>query len=87
MHLTRFFYKGVRNRYLPPFARKGFTFRYLTDIGTSIDSLRLRVLLAKHLSVSARTIHAYVIGEHGDNQVLVAIFFCSSDKYYIDSAI
>lgn len=38
--------------------------------GTILDSARFRSLLGAHLGVSPRSIHAYVLGEHGDSQVL-----------------
>ena len=38
--------------------------------GTILDTARFRALLARHLGVSARSIHAYVLGEHGDSEVL-----------------
>jgi L-lactate dehydrogenase len=39
--------------------------------GTILDSARFRSLLGVHLGVSPRSIHAYVLGEHGDSQVAV----------------
>jgi L-lactate dehydrogenase len=38
--------------------------------GTILDTARFRSLLGGHLRVSPRSIHAYVLGEHGDSQVL-----------------
>lgn len=38
--------------------------------GTTLDTARFRTLLARHLGVDAHHIHAYVIGEHGDSEVL-----------------
>jgi L-lactate dehydrogenase len=38
--------------------------------GTTLDTARFRVLLAGYLGVDARHIHAYVVGEHGDSEVL-----------------
>jgi L-lactate dehydrogenase len=38
--------------------------------GTILDTARFRSLLAKHLSVSPQSVHAYVLGEHGDSEVL-----------------
>lgn len=38
--------------------------------GTILDSARFRTLLAQHLRVSSRSTHAYVLGEHGDSEVL-----------------
>ena len=36
--------------------------------GTVLDTARLKYLLSEHLSVDSRSIHAYVIGEHGDSK-------------------
>jgi len=38
--------------------------------GTILDTARFRSLLAGHLDVAARSVHAYVLGEHGDSEVL-----------------
>lgn len=38
--------------------------------GTILDTARFRALLAKHLGVSSHSVHAYVLGEHGDSEVL-----------------
>lgn len=38
--------------------------------GTMLDTARFRALLARSLGVDARHIHAYVLGEHGDSEVL-----------------
>jgi len=37
--------------------------------GTVLDSARFRHLLGEHCQVSPRSVHAYVIGEHGDSEV------------------
>lgn len=39
--------------------------------GTLIDSQRLRATLAKLLNVDARSVHADIVGEHGDSSVVV----------------
>lgn len=39
--------------------------------GTILDTARFRALLGEHLKVSPQSVHAYVIGEHGDSEVLV----------------
>jgi L-lactate dehydrogenase len=39
--------------------------------GTMLDTARFRALLGEHLGVSTTSIHAYVLGEHGDSEVLV----------------
>lgn len=38
--------------------------------GTILDTARFRTLLAAHLGVSSHSVHAYVLGEHGDSEVL-----------------
>ncbi|MCC6130140.1 MAG: L-lactate dehydrogenase [Acidobacteria bacterium] len=38
--------------------------------GTTLDTARFRALLSLELGVDARHIHAYVLGEHGDTEVL-----------------
>jgi L-lactate dehydrogenase len=38
--------------------------------GTTLDSARFRALLGRRLGVDAHHIHAYVLGEHGDSEVL-----------------
>jgi L-lactate dehydrogenase len=39
--------------------------------GTILDTARFRALLGEYLGVSPGSIHAYVLGEHGDSEVLV----------------
>ena len=38
--------------------------------GTTLDTARFRALLAEHLEVDSQHIHGYVVGEHGDSEVL-----------------
>ena len=38
--------------------------------GTTLDTARFRALLGRHLGVDAQHIHVYVVGEHGDSEVL-----------------
>lgn len=38
--------------------------------GTTLDTARFRTLLSGRLDVDAQHVHAYVIGEHGDSEVL-----------------
>jgi L-lactate dehydrogenase len=38
--------------------------------GTILDTARFRALLGAHLQVSPKSVHAYVLGEHGDSEVL-----------------
>ena len=39
--------------------------------GTILDTARLRSLLGDHLGIAPTSIHAYVLGEHGDSEVPV----------------
>lgn len=39
--------------------------------GTILDTARFRSLLARHMEISPQSIPAFVIGEHGDSEVLV----------------
>lgn len=39
--------------------------------GTVLDSSRFRHSLSEHCGVAPRNIHAYVVGEHGDSEVLL----------------
>ena len=39
--------------------------------GTVLDTSRFRYLLSQRFGVDARSIHAYIIGEHGDSEVPV----------------
>jgi L-lactate dehydrogenase len=38
--------------------------------GTTLDTARFRALLGRHFGVDAHHVHAYVLGEHGDSEVL-----------------
>jgi len=38
--------------------------------GTILDTARYRALLAEFLGISAKSVHAWVLGEHGDSEVL-----------------
>jgi len=38
--------------------------------GTTLDTARFRSLLGNHLGVDSQHVHAYVVGEHGDSEVL-----------------
>ena len=37
--------------------------------GTMLDSSRFRALLGRHYGVDPRSVHAYILGEHGDTEV------------------
>jgi L-lactate dehydrogenase len=38
--------------------------------GTTLDTARFRALLGNHLDVDPQHVHGYVVGEHGDSEVL-----------------
>jgi L-lactate dehydrogenase len=38
--------------------------------GTTLDTARFRTLLGRHFDVDPQHVHAYVLGEHGDSEVL-----------------
>lgn len=38
--------------------------------GTTLDTARFRHAVARHLGVDAQHVHGYVVGEHGDSEVL-----------------
>ena len=38
--------------------------------GTILDTARFRWLVGRHLGIAAGSVHAYVLGEHGDSEVL-----------------
>ena len=46
----------------------GFPVKRVIGSGTVLDTARLKYLLSEHLSVDSRSIHAYIIGEHGDSE-------------------
>lgn len=49
----------------------GFPKERVFGSGTVLDSSRFRTLLGYHLGVSPKSIHGYVLGEHGDSEVLI----------------
>jgi L-lactate dehydrogenase len=48
----------------------GVPSRRVIGSGTTLDTARLRALIGRQLSVDSQHIHAYVLGEHGDSEVL-----------------
>lgn len=44
--------------------------RCVIGSGTILDTARFRTLLAEHLNIAPHSVHAYVLGEHGDSEVL-----------------
>jgi L-lactate dehydrogenase len=51
-------------------AHSGYAPGRVIGSGTTLDTARFRGLLAAHCGVDSRHVHAYVIGEHGDSEVL-----------------
>src|SRR3989339_979615 len=43
--------------------------RQIMGSGTILDSARFRFLLSQKLQVSPKSIHAYIVGEHGDSEL------------------
>ena len=37
--------------------------------GTTLDTARFKYLLGQHLEVDSRSVHAFIIGEHGDSEI------------------
>ncbi len=50
-------------------AESGLPVGRVTGSGTVLDSARLRAMLGAELGIEARSVHAYIIGEHGDSEV------------------
>lgn len=47
----------------------GFTENRVIGSGTVLDTARLKYVLGEYLSVDNRSIHAFIIGEHGDSEI------------------
>jgi len=43
--------------------------RRIVGTGTLLDTARFRALLGRHYGVDPRSVHAYILGEHGDSEV------------------
>jgi len=52
-------------------ARTGLPRERVIGSGTTLDTGRFRALLAEHFAVDARSVHAFIVGEHGDSEVPV----------------
>ena len=48
----------------------GFPENRVFGSGTVLDTARLKYLLGEHLGVDSRSVHAYIIGEHGDSEIV-----------------
>jgi L-lactate dehydrogenase len=49
----------------------GFPHQRVLGSGTVLDTARLRSLVGQRLEVDPRSVHAYVVGEHGDSEVVL----------------
>lgn len=49
----------------------GLTPERVVGSGTILDTARFRALLGENLGIAPQSVHAYVLGEHGDSEVLV----------------
>lgn len=47
----------------------GISYQQMFGSGTWLDSSRLRSKLATFTGVSAKNVHAYIVGEHGDSEI------------------
>lgn len=47
----------------------GFPKDRVIGSGTVLDTSRLKYLLGEHLGVDSRSVHAFIIGEHGDSEI------------------
>ncbi|MCZ7542339.1 MAG: L-lactate dehydrogenase [Anaerolineae bacterium] len=64
--------------------------------GTTLDTARFRALLGLHMGVDPKHIHGYVVGEHGDSEVLTWSLvtvgavpledFCTQEELCVDEA-
>lgn len=47
----------------------GFSENKVLGSGTVLDTARLKYKLGEHLQVDSRSVHAFIIGEHGDSEI------------------
>lgn len=47
----------------------GFPVSRVISSGTVLDTARLRMILGEKLGIEARSVHAYIIGEHGQSEI------------------
>lgn len=66
----------------------GFPSERVIGSGTVLDTSRLRYLLGEHFQIDDRNIHTYIMGEHGDSEIvawnLTSIAGMPIDKYCQD---
>lgn len=51
------------------YEESGFSAARVIGSGTLLDSARLRAMLGEELGVEARSVHAYIVGEHGESEI------------------
>jgi len=49
--------------------RSGFSSQRVIGSGTLLDSARFRYLIGDELGIDSRSIHAHIVGEHGDSEL------------------
>ena len=47
----------------------GFPSSRVIGSGTVLDTARFRTILSRKLNIDARSVHAYIVGEHGDSEL------------------
>lgn len=47
----------------------GYTENRVIGSGTVLDTARLKYELGRHLAVDSKSVHAFIIGEHGDSEI------------------
>ena len=60
----------------------GFPENRVLGSGTVLDTARLKYNLGEHLNVDSRSVHAFIIGEHGDSELYS--FFLSAHSAWSD---
>lgn len=50
--------------------KRGWDPARVLGTGTTLNTARFRSLLGTHFGVDPHPVHAYVVGEHGDSEVL-----------------
>ena len=59
-----------RRSYMGGMESVRFTRNRIVGSGTTLDTARLRQSIADHCQLDPRNIHAYVLGEHGDSEIV-----------------
>ena len=78
-------------------AQQGIPTQRVIGSGTMLDTARFRALLGEYLQVDAQHVHGYVVGEHGDSEVLTWSLvtvggipleeFCRQQKITLDDSV